>query len=279
MGRISVAISCANVEDTLEAACQSVKWADELVIVDSGSKDATATIAKAHADRYVVEKWRGYTEQKKFAASLCRNDWVFILDGDEECAPGLAREIQALGADDFERVDLFTMRRRNYLAAREVRDWSPDWMARLYNRNGCDWADELIHDRIVARDPNRVAKLRGWIDHKRLSRAGYRDLFDGAAADARASIVAEDLFRKGRRANFTDLWFRPTFAFLKFYFLKGNFLDGQFGLMVAQRAAIGTQQKYAALWARQRGLVARGETSSGAEHRQASRSESPRQAT
>jgi (heptosyl)LPS beta-1,4-glucosyltransferase len=272
MGRISAAISCANVEDTLEAACKSVEWADELVIVDSGSTDATASIAKAHANRYVVEKWRGYTEQKKFAASLCRNDWVFILDGDEECTPGLAREIEGLGANDFERVDLFKMRRRNYLVGREVRDWSPDWMARLYNRNRCDWADELIHDRIVARDPNRVAKLRGWIDHKRLSAAGYRDLFDGAAADARAAIVAEDLFRKGRRAGFTDLWFRPMFAFLKFYFLKGNFLDGQFGLMVAERAAIGTQQKYAALWARQRGLVTSGATPSTT--KQTSRSES-----
>jgi (heptosyl)LPS beta-1,4-glucosyltransferase len=263
MGRVSVAISCANVADTLGAACQSVEWADELVIVDSGSADTTEAIAKMHADRYVVEKWRGYTEQKKFAASLCRNNWVFILDGDEECSPELAREIEALDAGDFERVDLYKMRRRNYLVGREVRDWSPDWMARLYNRNRCEWADELIHDRIVARDPSRVAKLHGWIEHKRLSAAGYRDLFDSAAAEARAAIVAEDLFRKGRRAGFTDLWFRPMFAFLKFYFLKGNFLDGQFGLMVAERAAIGTQQKYAALWARQRGLVNRGAASSG----------------
>ncbi len=278
MARISVAISCANVADTLEAACQSVAWADELVVVDSGSMDATATIAKAHADQYVVEEWRGYTEQKQYAASLCRNDWVFILDGDEECAPDLAREIEALRSDDFERVDLFKMRRRNYLAGREVRDWSPDWMARLYNRNRCDWADELIHDRIVARDPKRVAKLRGWIDHKRLSAAGYRDLFDGGAADARATIVAEDLYRKGRRAGFTDLWFRPIFAFFKFYFLKGNFLDGQFGLMIAQRAAIGTHQKYAALWARQRGLVTRVETAPGAEREQ-SRAEAPRPAS
>jgi hypothetical protein len=101
-----------------------------------------------------------------------------------------------------------------------------------------------------------------------VSAAGYRDLFDDAAAGARAAIVAEDLYRKGRRAGFSELWFRPMFAFLKFYLLKGNFLDGRFGLMVAERAAIGTRQKYVALSARQSGLVRRADASSSPDQKQ-----------
>jgi (heptosyl)LPS beta-1,4-glucosyltransferase len=250
MERISVLICAANVAEMIEATCHSVSWADELVFIDSGSSDATGEIARRYADRYVVEPWRGYTGQKIFGAELCRNDWIFRIDGDEECSKELADAICALSAADLDRSDLFLVARRDYLMGRKVRDLSPDWLTRLYNRKRCQWADEALHDRLIATSSARVGKLRGVIYHKRQSKAGFRDYLDGAAIDARLELVAADMYSKGRRAHFTDLCFRPLFTFLKFYLLKGNFMDGSFGLMVAQRAAIGTQRKYAALWAR-----------------------------
>jgi (heptosyl)LPS beta-1,4-glucosyltransferase len=261
MPRISVAICCANVADTLEAACRSVSWADELVVVDSGSTDATAAIARRFASRYMLEPWRGYTEQKRFGASLCRNDWVLVLDGDEECSPELAREISQLTEETLEAHDVFLMRRRNYQMGQYVRAWSPDWQSRLIHRVRSHWADEALDDRRLPSHPSRQAKLRGWIDHKRCSQAGFADYFNGKLADARLRLIAEQMYTRGKRCGWMDLLARPPLAFVKFYFLKLGFLDGQFGLMIAQKAAMAVQLKYAALWALQ--MLAKNEPGKG----------------
>ncbi|MBP1774956.1 MAG: glycosyltransferase [candidate division NC10 bacterium] len=249
MARISVVICCANVADTIEAACRSAAWADELVVVDSGSADGTGDIAKRFATRYVVEPWRGYTEQKRFGAGLCRNEWVLVLDGDEECSPELAQEICRLSDEDKERYDLFLMRRRNYVMGRYVRAYSPDWQSRLIHRGRCRWAAEALHDARLPSHPSRVRKLRGWMEHGRCRRAGFAEYFNGRLADVRLRLVAEDRYRRGKRCGWSDLFFRPVFAFLKFYLLKGGCLDGTFGLLIAQRAATAVQLEYAALWA------------------------------
>ena len=246
---ISIAICCANAADTLEQACRSARWADELVIVDSGSTDATGQIARQYADQYVVESWRGYSMQKKFSADLCRNDWVFILDGDEEISEPLTKEIQSLAADLWDRVDVFRMPRRNYVMGRPVRAWSPDLQSRLVHRKRCQWGTESLHDARRADDPSRVRMLRGWIDHKRHSQAGFADYFGGRRLDERLLMVAQEMHDQGKRCRPWDLVLRPWVAFWKFYLLKRGFLDGVFGLLIAQKAAVSTQLKYAALWA------------------------------
>ncbi len=257
MPKVSVVICCANVAGTIEAACRSVAWADELVVVDSGSADATADIAKRFATHYVLEPWRGYTEQPRFGLSLCRNDWVFVLDGDEECSARLAEEISRLTEEELERYDLLMMRRRNYLMGRYVRAFGPDWQRRLLRRDRCRWADEVLHYRPIPGHPSRVARLKGWIEHKRCSHGGFTDFFDGRLADSRLMPVADQMFRRGRRCGWLDLLLRPPLTFLKFYLLKGGFLDGLFGLLIAQRAAVAAHLKYAALWARQEGFTQR----------------------
>ena len=96
MPSISVIICCADVGDTIESACQSVSWADELLIVDSGSRDQTSVVARRYAHHYIEEPWRGHTGQKRFASELAQHDWIFFLDGDEECSPQLAQQWQQL---------------------------------------------------------------------------------------------------------------------------------------------------------------------------------------
>ncbi len=258
MPRISVVISRANVADTIEPACRSAAWADELVVVDSGPKDATGDIAKRFAARYVAEPWRGYTEQKRFGVSLCRNDWVLILDADEECSPELGEEIARRSEVDFERYDLFLMRRRNYVMGQYARAYDPDWQNRLIHRGRCQWADEAFHDRRLPSHPSRVGRLRGWLEHGRHRGAGFSEYFNGRLADDRVRLLAEDLHRRGRRCRWLDLLLRPFLAFMKFYFFKGGFRDGVFGLLIAQRAAVAVQLKYAALWAAQIGCLPNG---------------------
>jgi len=258
MAKISVAMCCANVGDTLEAACQSVAWADELIIVDSGSTDATAEIARRYAQRYVVEPWRGFTKQKQFAAALARNPWVLVLDGDEECSPELAKELQALTEAGLERYDVLMMRRRNHMLGRVVRAWWPDWQSRLIHRDRTIWAEEALHDRRLPSDPKRLGRLRGWIEHRRTSAAGFLDYFNGELWDQRLPLTAKELYDKGKRCTWRDIVLRPPLTFFKFYVLKRGFLDGSFGYLIAQKAAVGVQLKYAALWAHQQGVALKG---------------------
>ncbi len=253
MVKISVAICCVNAADTLAHACRSAQWADELVVVDSGSTDQTPQIAQQYTDRYIVEPWRGYTQQKRFAAGLCRNDWVFVLDSDEAISPGLAQELQAMDQAQLEQCDVWLVRRRNHVMGRPVRAWWPDWQSRLIHRDRCAWPEEALHEARLPRDPSRLGKLKHWIEHKQHSAAGFGDYFSGRRMDERLIMVAKQMHRNGKRCGWADLALRPWLSFWKFYLVKRGFLDGTFGLLIAQKAAVSTQLKYAALWAVQQG--------------------------
>ncbi len=245
---ISVLICCANVEATLAAACESVAWADELVIVDSGSTDATAAIAQRYADRYVLEPWRGYTAQKVFAVELCRNDWILILDGDEEVSPTLAKEIAVLNPSELDRYDVLKTPRQTFLLGHAPRAWWPDWQDRLFHRRRCVWADEVLHDHRDASHPLRVKRLPGPLWHRRGSAASFNELFAGGQEERRALMVAMQMYRRGRRCRWMDLALRPNMARFKSLILKRGLLDGTLGLIVAKKAATLTMLKYAALW-------------------------------
>ena len=253
MPKVSVIICCANAEATLPAAVASAAWADELVIVDSGSTDRTAEIAREAADLYVVEPWRGYTGQKQYGAGLASNDWVFILDGDEEISPELANEIQALNDTELDGLDVIYMPRQNWVLGRPVRAWFPDRQSRLIHRQRVTWPEEALHEDRRPSDPSRTRQLSGHLEHKRAGSATWDDYFSGRRMDERLMLVAQQMHDRGKRVGFVGLWLRPKLAFFKFFVLKRGFLDGTFGLMIAQKAAVSTQLKYAALWAIQQG--------------------------
>lgn len=250
---ISVVICCADAQATLPAALASVAWADEVVVVDSGSSDATGQIAREAADRYVVEPWRGYSAQKQFGVSLARNVWVLVLDGDEEVSAPLAAELRALDEAAVTEMDVLTMPRRNHVLGRAVRAWWPDTQTRLIHRERARWSDDVLHDARRPSGPGRLRALTGHLEHKRVGAQGidarWADYFSGARLDARLMDTARQMHGRGRRVSWVGLWLRPWFAFWKFYLLKRGVLDGAFGLLVAQKAMVSTQLKYAALWA------------------------------
>ncbi|MEM1099660.1 MAG: glycosyltransferase [Planctomycetota bacterium] len=245
----SVVICCANAESTLPAALASAAWADEIVVVDSGSTDATEQIAREAGTTYRLEPWRGYTGQKKFGAELAKNDWVFVLDGDEEISLGLAAKLRGLSDDQLGRLDVIYVRRRNWVMGRPVWAWWPDWQSRGIHRQRVTWPEEALHESREPTDPSRVLRLTEHLEHKRAGPPDFADYFSGRRMDERLLMVARQQHARGKRVGWLGLWLRPKLAFFKFFVLKLGFLDGTFGLLIAQKAAVSTQLKYAALWA------------------------------
>src|SRR5271154_5344803 len=144
---ISVAIVAMDEEANIGRTLASVRWADEIVLVDSGSKDRTCEIAREHGARVVVEPWRGYVAQKQYAIDLCTKDWVLLLDADEEVSPGLADEIRAAIARP-NAASGYKLPRKNLFLGRWIKHggFYPDPKLRLFRRGAGQFEERLVHE-------------------------------------------------------------------------------------------------------------------------------------
>ena len=256
---LTVMICGRDAEASLAATLASVGWVDQvLVLLDDRTGDGSAGVAERWAVDHPnintvvrLEPWRGFSGSKEHGATLSRNDWILVVDADEEVSPLLREQVLALDAADFEAFDLGYVRRRNWVLGRRVRAWWPDWQNRLWHRGRVTWGDEALHDKRDAAE-DRKRRFTGWLEHKRIG-GDWSDYFSGGRQDARIGLVAEQMYRRGKRVGPVGLFCRPIGAFFKFYVLKRGFLDGAFGLLIAQKAAVSTQLKYAALWSTQKG--------------------------
>lgn len=248
---VSACIICLNEERHIAAALDSLAWCDDVVVVDSGSTDRTAEIVRNHSTkpRFIYQKWLGHNPQKRFAAEQCRNRWVLIVDADEECTPELAREIQALPDDPT--AAIYAMPRKNYVGQRYVRCWSPDDQERLIHLDRIDWDPALAPEKQYPRAGLLRKKLKSPLLHSPRDPWSFRDVADGRRMELYAITYSETMLKRGKRANFLNLVFRPLMAFIKYYVIKGGFLDGSFGLIICYRTTIGVMLKYSALYVRE----------------------------
>jgi (heptosyl)LPS beta-1,4-glucosyltransferase len=254
MPRISACIICQNQQHLITRAIDSLAWCEKIVVVDSGSTDQTPELVKNHPcgkTQLVFEKWRGYNLQREFAASLCPTDWVLLLDADEECSPELAHELQSLPDNTLENVALFEMPRKNYIAKRYVRCWSPDYQTRFVHKQRVNWSPQPVPEIRTPRPPFIMKKLRHALLHNRLTPFTVKDFCDGPRMEHYANVLADAMQTRGKRATLTQILFRPALTFLKYYILKGAFLDGRFGLTIALKTTIGATLKYSVLYARE----------------------------
>lgn len=247
MPRLSVIVITRNEAANIRAALESVRWADELVVVDSGSTDDTVRIAGEIADRVTVHGWEGYGAQKNHASELAAHDWVLSLDADERVSPALAREIRAL-LDSEPAARGYRLPRVTRYLGRWIRstDWYPDLQLRLYDRRTGRWNDRLVHESVVV--PGPVGRLQGELEHH-----AYRDVSHHLQTiDRYTALAAEQMYREGRRAGWTDLVARPFAAFLRNYLVRGGMRDGARGLLVSMLNAGYVFLKFVKLWERQR---------------------------
>lgn len=246
---ISICIATDNKAQTLGAALESARrcpWCAELLVLDSGSTDGSHAIAQALADRVEDHIWTSYSQSKKRMVDMAQHRWVFILDADEEITEELAAEIAQLTEADFQRHPIFSMPRRNYVLGRHVKAWDPDRQDRLIDRCRVVWPDKAVHDERLPTEGS-VRALKGVLLHNAHVNE-FSDYFDGERYARRTLAIAQEMYRKGRRATWLTLLTRPILDFMKYYLLKGGIWQGSFGILIAYKAAVSTQLKYACLW-------------------------------
>ena len=241
MNLLSAVLITRNAAALLEPCLESVAFADEIVVVDSGSTDATAEIAQRRGARIVQKEWLGFGRQKQFAVEQARHDWVLCLDADERVSPELAASIRAALAAPV--APVYRMPRRNRFLGRWLAhgEGYPDWSPRLFNRMNARWSDDLVHEKVLfAVTPGT---LQGDLLHD-----SYDDLSAYLERQNRyTTLAARQAYERGRSAGVAHLLLSPVVRFIKFYLLRLGFLDGLSGLLYISIGCINSYVKYAKL--------------------------------
>ncbi len=242
MPKVSATIITLNEAEHIGAAIDSVSWADEIVVVDSGSTDGTIDVARARGARVDTRAWTGYVDQKNHAASLAAHDWIVSLDADERVTPELAGEIQSLLRSEPTHRG-YRVPRVTFHLGRWIRttDFYPDYQARLYDRRAARWRGNLVHESVHV--DGGVDYLRGELQHY-----SFRDLADHVArVNHYTTLAARQLHAAGRGATLLDLLMHPPAAFLRNYVLRRGFLDGTAGFQISVVNAYSVFLKFAKL--------------------------------
>jgi glycosyltransferase involved in cell wall biosynthesis len=239
MHPLSATVITRNEEKNIADCLESLDFAEEIVVVDSGSTDNTEAICRSNPKvRFFRQEWLGYGRQKNVAASHAENDWILNIDADERVTRTLGTAI--MNADPA-RFPAFRMARENYFGKRHIRycGWYPDYTTRLYDRRRCAFNERAVHESLVC--PGPTATLDGNLRH-----LTYDDIEDYLQRMIRYSgLAAEEMVREGRRPGPTSLVVSPAATFLRMYLFKRGFLEGETGLQLSLLYAMYTFCKYA----------------------------------
>lgn len=247
MASLSVTVITKNEARNIQDCLRSVAFADEWVVVDSGSTDDTVALARALGAQAVTSAdWQGFGVQKNRALALASSDWVLSLDADERVTPQLQAAIRAaMAAPAF---DVYCFPRLSSYCGQQMRHsgWYPDRVTRLFRRGCGEFSADLVHERLLATGP--VGVLEGDLLHE-----SFRD-FEAVLdkVNRYSTAGAENLLAKGRRASLGKAIGRGLWAFIRSYVLRRGFLDGRMGLVLAISNAEGTYYRYLKLWLLQR---------------------------
>jgi len=236
-----VVLIAQNAAHQLEECLASAAFAEEIVLVDSGSTDATREVAAKHGARVVHRDWLGYGRQKQFAVEQAKRDWVLCLDADERVSPELRASIERALAAPV--APVYRMARCNRFLGRWLRhgEGYPDWSPRLFDRRMARWSDDAVHEKVLhAVTPGT---LEGDLLHE-----SAEDLAHYLEKQNRyTTLAAEQLYERGRSAGAFALLASPVVRFFKFYVLRLGFLDGVAGLVHIGIGCMNSYLKYAKL--------------------------------
>jgi glycosyltransferase involved in cell wall biosynthesis len=240
---LSGAILTFNSEKHLPKVLESLKGvADEIVILDSGSKDRTLEIARAFGAKVYSRRFDNYVNQKNHLLSLCTKEWVLFIDSDEVLSPELREEVlkvkEGLYPFDGFYVNVLT----NYLGRWIRHAWYPDWHLRLAKREKCRWVGSEVHESLKVN--GRLGQLKGDLLHYSYSSVSEHL----EKIDRYSTLYARGALKRGKRFSLIKLLASPPGAFVRRYLLKRGFLDGFEGFVLSVMASYYTFLKYLKLW-------------------------------
>lgn len=240
--KLSVIIITKNESKHILGCLESVAFADEIVVVDSGSTDNTVELARGFGARVeVTPDWPGFGKQKNRALDLARGDWVLSIDADERVTPELAKEIQSV--IDTPQANAYQIARLSEFCGRFIRHsgWWPDYVLRLFKRGTARFNDVEVHERVLPEGP--VLKLKGHFEHY-----PYANLDALITKINRySSDAAAMMYARGKRATIFSALGHSSWTFVRIYLIRRGFMDGRHGLVLAVTAAAGSFFRYAKL--------------------------------
>jgi glycosyltransferase involved in cell wall biosynthesis len=241
--KLTVTVITRDEAANIDAALASVAWADEILVVDSGSTDDTVAIAKRHTSRVFVRDWPGFVAQKNWATDQASHDWILSLDADERVPAALAAEIQSVLASEPPARG-YRVPRVSFYLNRWLRstDWYPDYQLRLYDRRVARWIGAYIHEGVKVN--GTLGRLRQELQH-----FPCRDISDHLQSiDRYTALAARQMKEAGKQVGVGMLLTRPLAAFLRNYLLRGGWRDGAAGLIVSVMNSYYVFLKFAKLW-------------------------------
>lgn len=248
MKRISVLILTYNEEERIRKCLDSVRWADEIVIVDSESQDKTLDIVREYTDKAIVQPWLGFGAQRNLGLKSCTGDWILILDADERVSEELKEELLTISeSDDF--AAGYYIARKNYFLGRWIKGckWYPDFTLRFFQRGKGRYNEKLVHEALEVN--GKTAYLSQHLLHYT-----YKDLQHYIAKmNNYTDLEAKQFILKGRRVSPLDFAFRPGWTFFKMYFLKKGWQAGFPGFILSVLLSFYNYMKYVKAWTGARG--------------------------
>jgi glycosyltransferase involved in cell wall biosynthesis len=252
MMKVTATIITLNEELNIRAACQSVDWADEIIVVDSDSTDSTRALATDAGATVFNNPWPGFAAQKQFAVDKASHEWIFSLDADERVSSELRTSISALqGKTESEMADAYLVSRRTFYQGRWIRGggWYPDRQLRLFRKSMGHWKKRHIHESVTMKTGAQIGTLAGDLLHYTVKDAAYHHRMIG---ERYAPLAARQMFEEGKRSSTLRVGIAGPSAFMRSFILKGGFRDGFAGLTIANFAAHHAFLKYLLLWELQR---------------------------
>ena len=230
MNKISIVIITLNNEKYIENAIKSASFADEVLVLDSGSTDNTCKIAKELGARVEYQKWLGFGKQKQKAVNLAKNRWIFVLDSDEVITKELQNEIKEVLKDP--KYDAYEVPRLNYFFKKPIKHGGlyPDKTIRLFDKTKARFSEDEVHEKVIVNE--KIGELKSFMKHY-----AYESIEEFIKKQNRYSSL-------GAKKNRLKAVFNPLWTFFKMYILKLGFLDGWEGFIIARLYSEYTFWKY-----------------------------------
>uniref|UniRef100_A0A832DDS5 Glycosyltransferase family 2 protein n=1 Tax=Ignavibacterium album TaxID=591197 RepID=A0A832DDS5_9BACT len=240
MNKISVIIITKNEAQNIGDCLESVKWADEIIVVDSGSEDETISIAKRFTDKVLINEWKGFANQKSFAMNQAASEWILSIDADERVTKKLKDEILN---SDLNQFDGYRIKRENYFLGKLIRGcgWGNDYQLRLFRKSKTKLTNRLVHEGFEV--DGKIGQLKNSMMH-----FSYRNFSDAIAKINHYSTLEAIEKQNRKKVNAVTIILTPVIAFLQHFFLRKGFIDGIYGLFVSIMHAITKLQVQLKIW-------------------------------